>query len=67
MWPCGLCGQNGCANVNHTVRTYCLYCKRQTLHREVYNPPYELGGKLICDVCGSARMREIQGFDASLM
>lgn len=46
----------------HRARnTFCSYCKRQTFHTE-YMP-----NKLTCSVCGSARLSEIQGFDASLM
>lgn len=67
MWPCRFCGKNGCVNTNHMTRTYCSYCKRQTYHQEVYDPPYRLGQELICYECGSARMKTIQGFDAALM
>ena len=51
-----------------TKKVYCSYCKRQTVH-EIHSLPNKegTGGKLVCSVCGSARLDTIQGFDASLM
>lgn len=48
---------------------YCGYCKVQTLHK-VANAKTDgkgTGRTLICCVCGSSRLGEIQGFDAALM
>ena len=48
--------------------TYCGYCKRQTPHKVLSQPNKEgTGGELICSKCGSARISQIQGFDAALM
>ena len=55
--------------VTRTEPKYCAYCKKQTPHR-VVNPQTDghgTGRDLRCTVCGSARLGEIQGFDAALM
>ena len=48
---------------------YCNYCKKITPHRVIDNTVNKegTGRKLICTRCGSARLGEIQGFDAALM
>jgi len=48
---------------------YCAYCKGRTLHKVVSEKTdgKGTGRDLRCTVCGSARLGEIQGFDASLM
>lgn len=52
-----------------TEMKYCAYCKKQTAHSVVTasTDGYGTGRDLRCTVCGSSRMGEIQGFDASLM
>ena len=52
-----------------TELKYCGYCKKQTPHRVVDSRTdgKGTGRKLTCTVCGSARLGEIQGFDAALM
>ena len=55
--------------VTRTEPKYCAYCKKQTPHK-VVNPQTDghgTGRDLRCTVCGSARLGEIQGFDAALM
>ncbi len=55
-------------NVTPEIK-YCSYCKKQTLH-EVTNSQTDgkgTGRSLRCVICGSSRLGEIQGFDASLM
>ena len=56
------------ANEN-TEMKYCAYCKKQTLHKVVDACTNKdgTGRKLVCTKCGSARLGEIQGFDAALM
>jgi len=52
-----------------TAVKYCAYCKQQTVHK-VVDPRTDgkgTGRDLSCTKCGSARMGEIQGFDAALM
>jgi len=52
-----------------TEMKYCAYCKNLTPHT-VVNPKTNkegTGRELRCTKCGSARMGEIQGFDAALM
>lgn len=48
---------------------YCAYCKGRTLHKVVSKKTdgKGTGRDLRCTVCGSARIGEIQGFDAALM
>jgi len=52
-----------------TELKYCVYCKKQTPHQVVSEKTdgKGTGRDLRCTVCGSARMGEIQGFDAALM
>lgn len=52
-----------------TELKYCAYCKKQTPHKVLDSRTNAegTGRKLICTKCGSARMGEIQGFDAALM
>ncbi len=52
-----------------TELKYCPYCRKQTPHK-IVNPETDgkgTGRDLICTRCGSARLGEIQSFDASLM
>ena len=52
-----------------TELKYCAYCRKQTPHK-VVNTQTDgkgIGRDLRCTRCGSARMGEIQGFDAALM
>jgi len=52
-----------------TELKYCAYCRKQTPHK-VVNTQTDgkgTGRDLRCTRCGSARMGEIQGFDAALM
>ncbi|GEM_PF-6109985 len=52
-----------------TEMKYCAYCRKQTPHK-VINPKTDgkgTGRELHCTRCGSARLGEIQGFDAALM
>jgi len=54
---------------DRTELKYCAYCRKQTQHK-VVNPKTDgkgTGRDLRCTECGSARMGEIQGFDAALM
>ena len=53
----------------HTELKYCAYCKGRTLHQVVSDKTdgKGTGRDLRCTVCGSARLGEIQGFDAALM
>ena len=55
--------------VDKTELKYCTYCKGRTLHIVVNNKTdgKGTGRDLRCNVCGSARLGEIQGFDAALM
>lgn len=48
---------------------YCSYCKKQTPHKVVDTKTdgHGTGRDLRCTKCGSARLGEIQGFDAALM
>ena len=48
---------------------YCPYCRKQTPHKVVDNRTdgKGTGRALRCTKCGSARLGEIQGFDAYLM
>ena len=52
-----------------TELKYCPYCRKQTPHRVVDSKTdgKGTGRDLRCTNCGSARLGEIQGFDASLM
>ncbi|MBC8275505.1 MAG: hypothetical protein H8E40_11145 [Chloroflexi bacterium] len=52
-----------------TELKYCPYCRKQTPHRVVDSRTdgKGTGRDLRCTKCGSARLGEIQGFDASLM
>ena len=52
-----------------TELKYCAYCQGQTLHKVVSDKTdgKGTGRDLRCTVCGSARIGEIQGFDAALM
>ena len=53
----------------NTELKYCAYCKQQTPHK-VVNPQTDgkgTGRDLRCTKCRSARLGEIQGFDAALM
>ena len=51
-----------------TKITYCAYCKSQTEHKVWSLPDGKgTGGKLTCVKCDSARLDQIQGFDAALM
>ena len=52
-----------------TELKYCACCKGRTLHQVVSRKTdgKGTGRDLKCTVCGSARMGEIQGFDAALM
>ncbi len=52
-----------------TELKYCPYCRKQTPHRVVdsRNDGKGTGRDLRCTRCGSTRLGEIQGFDASLM
>jgi len=52
-----------------TELKYCAYCKKQTPHKVVSDKTdgKGTGRDLRCTVCGSARIGEIQGFDAALM
>ena len=52
-----------------TITCYCDYCKKQTPHEVVDAATNKAGtgGKRICQVCGSARLGTIQGYDAALM
>jgi hypothetical protein len=52
-----------------TRLAFCAYCKGETMHR-IVDPTINdegTGEKLICAVCGSARIGYIWGFDANLM
>ena len=51
------------------VMKYCAYCRKQTPHRVVDSHINKAGAgqDLICTKCGSARLGQIQGFDAALM
>ncbi len=55
--------------VIRTELKYCAYCKGRTLHQVVSEKTdgKGTGRDLTCTVCGSARLGEIQGFDAALM
>ena len=55
--------------VIRTELKYCAYCKGRTLHQVVSEKTdgKGTGRALKCTVCGSARLGEIQGFDAALM
>ena len=55
--------------VIRTELKYCAYCKGRTLHQVVSDKTdgKGTGRDLRCTVCGSARLGEIQGFDAALM
>jgi len=55
--------------VIRTELKYCAYCKGRTLHQVVSEKTdgKGTGRDLRCTVCGSARLGEIQGFDAALM
>jgi len=48
---------------------YCPFCKKQTPHKVVDTKTdgKGTGRSLKCTKCGSARLGEIQGFDAALM
>ena len=48
---------------------YCAYCKAVTPHKVVDDTVNRegTGRRLVCTRCGSARLAEIQGFDAALM
>ena len=52
-----------------TELKYCSYCKKQTPHKVVDSRTdgRGTGRNLRCTRCGSARIGEIQGFDAALM
>lgn len=52
-----------------TEMKYCAYCRKQTPHMVVDSKTdgKGTGRQLRCTRCGSARIGEIQGFDAALM
>ena len=74
-WQCGqntwagkACQHCGAPEEPPQKLAYCPYCKRQTPHKCWSLPNKEgTGGKLTCSKCGSARLDQIQGFDAALM
>ena len=54
---------------DRTELKYCSYCRKQTPHKVVDwgSDGKGTGRDLRCTKCGSARLGEIQGFDAALM